>query len=190
MAHAQQSPTVFVDYLAMEEASALRHEYVGGYVHAMTGGSMRHNRIAGNIYSALLQRTAGSGCQAFINDMKLHVRAADSVYYPDVFVHCGSGLAGDLRVVDDATLIVEVSSPSTAGTDRREKLIAYRLLPSLRSYWVVSQDERRVDVHQQSDTGQWTLTVLSDDDDALHAQGVPGAALCLAELYVGTDLAA
>jgi Uma2 family endonuclease len=190
MAHALQRPIDLIDYLAMDEASSLRHEYVGGYVHAMTGGSMRHNRIALNIASALLQRLRGSPCTVFINDMKLRVRAADSVYYPDVFVHCGSGVAGDLRVVDDATLIVEVSSPSTAGTDRREKLIAYRQLPSLRSYWVVSQDERGVEVHARSDAGAWTLALLSDDDDTLHAPGVPGAALRLADLYVGTDLAA
>lgn len=121
MAHAQDRPIDVVDYLAMDEASALRHEYVGGSVHAMTGGSKRHNRIGLNIASALLQRMQGAPCAVFFNDMKLHVQAADSVYYPDVFVHCGSGVA---------------------------------------------------------------------DDERLHAHGVPGTPLRLAELYVGTDLAA
>jgi hypothetical protein len=36
-------------------------------------------------------------CQVFINDRELHIQAADSVYYPDVFVHCGSALAGNTR---------------------------------------------------------------------------------------------
>ena len=95
MAHALHSSIDLLDYLASEDASQIRHEYVGGYVHAMVGGSMRHNRISGNIYSALLQRTASTPCQVFINDMKLHVQAVDSVYYPDVFVLCGVGLAGE-----------------------------------------------------------------------------------------------
>ena len=189
MAHALQGPVDLIDYLAFEDTSEIRHEYVGGYVHAMVGGSMRHNRISGNIYSALLQRTASTPCQAFINDMKLHVQTVDSVYYPDVFVLCGVGLAGERNVASDATLVVEVLSPSTAGTDRREKLAAYRKLPSLRSYWIVSQDERRVESHTRGDDGRWTTTELTDDHALLIAAGIPGVPLRLAELYAGTDVA-
>ena len=188
MAHALQSPVDLTDYLALEDASPVRHEYVGGYAHAMVGGSMRHNRISGNIYSVLLQRTASTPCQVFINDMKLHVQALDSVYYPDVFVLCGIGLAGERKVASDATLVVEVLSPSTSGTDRREKLTVYRKLPGLRSYWIVSQDERRVELHARSDDGHWAMSVLSASDDTLSAVGVPGAPLRLADLYVGTDV--
>ena len=176
------------DYLALDQASDLRHEYVGGYVHAMTGGSMRHNRIAGNIYSALLPRLAGTNCQAFINDIKLHVQAAGSVYYPDVFIYCGSAVAGPQNMVTDATLIVEVLSESTAVIDRREKLAAYQKLPSLRSYWVVSQEEMRIEQHARGADGRWSLTLLTQAADALAAAGVPGAPLALRELYAGTDI--
>lgn len=189
MARALQSPVDLIDYLAFEDTSQIRHEYVGGYVHAMVGGSMRHNRISGNIYSALLQRTASTSCQTFINDMKLHVQTVDSVYYPDVFVLCGVGLAGERNLASDATLVVEVLSPSTAGTDRREKLAAYRKLPGLRSYWIVNQDERRVELHSRGDDGRWATTELTDDQALLSAAGIPGAPLRLAEFYAGTDVA-
>ncbi len=188
MAHALHSSIDLLDYLASEDASQIRHEYVGGYVHAMVGGSMRHNRISGNIYSALLQRTASTPCQVFINDMKLHVQAVDSVYYPDVFVLCGVGLAGERNMASDATLVVEVLSPSTAGTDRREKLVAYRKLAGLRSYWIVSQDERRVELHTCGDDGRWVTMELTDDQALLSVVGIPGAPLRLAELYAGTDV--
>ena len=37
------------DYLASEDGSDIRHEYVGGQLYAMTGSSDRHNLIATNI---------------------------------------------------------------------------------------------------------------------------------------------
>ena len=188
MPQALQALVDLFDYLAFDEASDLRHEYVGGYMHAMTGGSMRHNRIAGNIYSALLPRLAGTRCQAFINDMKLHVQAADSVYYPDVFVYCGGAVAGAQKMVADATLVVEVLSESTAVIDRREKLAAYQKLPSLRSYWVVSQDEARAELHARGPDGRWALAVLTQPGDTLTAAGGPGAPLMLSDLYLGTDV--
>lgn len=188
MAHALPSPVALMDYLALDEVSPLRHEYVGGYVHAMTGGTLRHNRIALNIASALLQRLQGSPCAVFINDTKLRVESADCVYYPDVFVHCGGGDADARRFLPDATLIVEVLSASTAGIDRREKLIAYRQLDSLRGYWIVSQDARGVEVHTRGDDGRWSMVVLTANTDTLSTPGVPGEPLRLADLYTGTDI--
>lgn len=119
MAHSLRAPIHLFDYPAMDEASAVRHEYAAGQIYAMTGGSMRHNRIALNIARLLADRLEATPCQVFINDVKLHVQAADSVYYPDVFVPCGSALASGAKVVHDAALVVEVASESTAEIDRR-----------------------------------------------------------------------
>ena len=93
MAQPLQKPLSLFDYLAFDNGSQDRHEYVGGRIYAMTGGTMRHNRIAGNIFRLLANRFDGSPCQVFINDMKLHVQVTDSVYYPDVFVYYGSSTA-------------------------------------------------------------------------------------------------
>ena len=48
------------DYLAQEEHAEQRHEYVDGWRFAMSGGSLRHNRIAGNLYMKLLQHLDGT----------------------------------------------------------------------------------------------------------------------------------
>lgn len=42
------------EYLAFEETSDIRHEYVGGELYAMSGATRRHNTIALNIASQLL----------------------------------------------------------------------------------------------------------------------------------------
>ena len=174
------------DYLKVEDASPTRHEYVGGRMHAREDSTLRHNRIGGNLARALADRFEGTRCQVFINDMKLHVQAANSVYYPDVLVYCGSSIAGGDKLVQDALLVVEVASESTAGIDRREKLVAYQRLPGLRAYWIVSQTERQVEVHERDATGAWTARAFTAND-ALPV--IDSEALPLQRLYTGTDIA-
>jgi Uma2 family endonuclease len=59
-------PVGLFEYLAFENSSDRRHEYVGGEIHPMTGGTARHNRIAGNIYAAFLRRFDGTACRVFV----------------------------------------------------------------------------------------------------------------------------
>jgi Uma2 family endonuclease len=120
--------------------------------------------------------------------VKLHVQAADCVYYPDVLVHCGSNVADDTKVLQDAALVVEVLNDSTMEIDRREKLAAYRKLPGLRGYWIVSQTEQRVQVHARDATGQWR-TADCGRGDTIAADWLNGEAFAIARLYAGTDIA-
>ena len=126
------------EYLSFEEKSQTKHEYVDGFVFAMTGASARHNIISGNVFSLLRAHVKGSQCRAFIMDMKARVEISNCFYYPDVIVSCGK-LNDEAVVAPDPVLIVEVLSPSTASVDRREKLLAYQQVPSLREYMVVHQ---------------------------------------------------
>jgi Uma2 family endonuclease len=186
MAHALRSPIALFDYLRLEEASATRHEYVGGEIHAMTGGTLRHNRISINVLRALGDHFEGTPCQVFMNDVKLHVQATDSVYYPDVLVYCGSAIADGEKLVDDALLVVEVASDSTISTDRREKRMAYQKLPGLRAYWIISQTERLVEIQTRNADGNWTISEF-EADDSVSLDGVIVASL--GRIYSGTDIA-
>jgi len=185
MAHALPSPLHLCDYLNFEDASSRRHEYLGGRIHATTGGTLRHNRISGNLFRLLSDRFDGTPCQVFMNDVKLHVQAADSVYYPDMLVYCGSSVADSEKMVQDALLIVEVVSESTAGIDRREKRVAYQRLPGLRAYWIVSQTERHVELHERDATGTWTARELTPDDSLPVVDSEP---LPMERLYATTDV--
>ena len=189
MALPLQKPFHLFDYLSFDNGSQERHEYVGGRIYAMTGGTMRHNRISGNIFRILSDRLDGSPCQVFINDMKLHVQAADSVYYPDVFVYCGSGIANNEKVAPDANLVVEVLSESTAAIDRREKLVAYQKLTSLRAYWIVSQTEQLVEVHSRDTEGRWQALAYAMGE-SIPTEWLGAEPVALSRLYVGTDIAA
>ncbi len=137
----------------MEETASVRHEYVGGMVYAQAGATREHVLIAGNIFAGLWNASRGGMCRVYQNDMKLRV-ADDVFYYPDVMVVCQP--PGESRVFETSPcLIVEVASPSTESIDRREKMLAYRKIPTLRAYLIVAQDERRVERHWREESGEW-----------------------------------
>jgi Uma2 family endonuclease len=72
-------------------------------------------------------------------DVKVYIETLNFFYYPDVVVTCDPE-DNDEYFVRRPVLVVEVASPSTFAIDRREKLMAYRKLPSLREYLLLSQD--------------------------------------------------
>lgn len=156
------------EYLQLEQSSEIRHEYLAGQVFAMSGGSKQHNLIAGNIYSRLRSHLRGGSCSVFMADMKVRIQLANQnksiFYYPDVIVSCDPD-DQDRFSLNYPCLIIEVLSPSTELTDRREKLVNYRNLETLQEYVLVSQDEIKVEVYRQDAEGNWSLTILGKNDE-------------------------
>ena len=149
------------EYLEGEPKSPIRHEYIAGAVYAMAGAGERHNRIAGNLFFHLRAACRGKPCGVFMNDMKLRIDDSDSFYYPDVLVTCEPTDTHSLYKKLPC-LLVEVLSPSTETIDRREKLLAYRKLSTLRHYVLVSQDQRWVQWHRRNVQGQWEVFDVQD----------------------------
>jgi Uma2 family endonuclease len=152
------TPLAEEEYLRLEAQSPIKHEYVSGEMFAMTGGTLRHNTIAGNVLVALRGHLRDTPCRVFINDVRLRVAKTNAYYYPDLLVTCArGGQPVDLSAVtvDDPVLVIEVLSPNTEATDRREKLLAYRMLASLSEYVLISQDEARIEIHRRRGDIGW-----------------------------------
>jgi len=143
------------DYLEMEEVSKIRHEYVDGYIYAMAGGSRSHNKIAMNIGSALHQYVKGTACDVYMSDVKLKIAHRRSYYYPDLMLGCSREETNEYFLTQPC-LIIEILSKSTATIDRREKLIAYQSIPSVREYCLIAQNTYRVErYHRLNETELW-----------------------------------
>jgi Uma2 family endonuclease len=163
----EYTPVSEDEYLRLEAQSPIKHEYVYGEMFAMTGGTLRHNTITLNVAAALRSHLRDTPCRAFINDVWVRVEKTHSYYYPDLLVSCARGAQTmDLNgvTVEDPVLVIEVLSPTTEATDRREKLLAYRTIPSLSEYVLVSQDIARVEIHRRRGDIGWERIEYSDQE--------------------------
>lgn len=172
------------DYLAMEEASTIKHEYVDGQIYAMSGASRAHNLIGLNLVRASARsKRFRKPCEVYASDVKVHIASRNAYYYPDLIVTCQR--EEDSHSLDRPCLIVEIASPGTAATDRREKRLAYAALTSLSSYVMIEQDYARITVLRRDGSG-WTEQILGLTDtlvlDCLELD-VP-----VAEVYAGIEL--
>ena len=112
-------------YLAFEETSVERHEYVDGVIHALPGETIKHNQIAGRLYAALLSHADRRGCRVAFEGVKLWIPSLNRYYYPDVMVLCDPRGTDD-KIFQYPCVIAEVFSPGTEA----------KLLPSLKSeFW-------------------------------------------------------
>lgn len=140
------------DYLAGELISPVKHEYLGGIVHAMSGARVAHNRIATNTLVALGTRLRGKPCEPFNSDMKVRIRLPTQVrfYYPDISVVCRPNPPQD-SFHDEPVVLIEVLSRSTRRTDDGEKKDAYLTIPSLSAYLLIEQDLPAVVVYRRTE---------------------------------------
>src|SRR6185437_5690014 len=150
------------EYLRYEQSSEQKHEYVSGYVFAMTGARQAHEIVCGNLFSLVRTHLRGSGCRAFQSNMKVKIATADIFYYPDLVVTC-EPYEPESVMVQKPCLIGEVHSPSTKHIDRREKLVAYTQIESLREYLMVSPNKYRIELVRKNADGEWESTVYGKD---------------------------
>jgi Uma2 family endonuclease len=156
------------EYLALEERATFKHEYLDGVIYAwqghvpegMAGGTRAHNKLCQNLLLAFRQHLRGSPCEVYITDVRLHVRARDAYFYPDLAVTCSpadrSTDSAEASVFREPCLIVEVLSDSTEVFDRGEKFAAYKQIPTFEEYLLVSARGRRMEVFRRQPAGTWT----------------------------------
>jgi Uma2 family endonuclease len=174
------------DYLEGELNSPVKHEYLGGNVHAMAGAQNVHNRIAGSTFLALASRLRGKKCEPFNSDTKVRVRLPNQLrfYYPDLQVVCDPNPPDD-SFQDRPVVIVEVLSESTRRVDESEKLDAYLTIPTLEAYLLIDATHPCVVVHQRTDSG-FKRVVYGTLEHAIKLDYI-GVELPLAEIYERVD---
>jgi len=136
------------EYLAGEEISAIKHEFVDGEIYAMSGASKNHERIAGNIFVRLHSHLQNSSCEPFSSDVK--VKVDDNFFYPDAMVVCDDKTDHDYYT-ESPTIVVEVLSKSTRRYDETVKRLAYQSISTLQEYILIEQDFVDVEVCRRSD---------------------------------------
>jgi Uma2 family endonuclease len=177
------------EYLAIDRAAEVRSEFFDGEMFAMSGGSMRHARLQGNIYFELHNALRGRDCEAFGSDFRVRVSPGRMYTYPDVTVVCGDPLLADERqdILLNPAVIFEVLSPTTEHYDRGPKFQYYRGIESLTDYILVDQNQIRIEQYTRKDANTWTLRDYQRPEEELRIDSI-GVSLALARIYDRIEL--
>jgi Uma2 family endonuclease len=180
-------PVSVAEYLADEELSDVRHEYVGGSVHAMAGGNNRHGAISTNALLALGPQLRGKPCRPYNSDTRVRIEFPDHTrfYYPDAMVVCRPNPPTD-HFHEQPVLVAEVFSESTRRIDLGEKRDAYLTISSLKVLLLVEPDTPEVIVHRRKPDGGFAVEIYRGLDAVIPLPEID-AALPLADLYERVD---
>ena len=172
----------FFDWAQAQEE---RYEFDGFQPVAMTGGTANHSRIIRNLHVALSARLGDTGCEALGPDAGI-ATVGSAVRYPDALVTCAK-FPGTALLVPGAVVVFEVLSPTSDRTDRIDKVLEYRTVPSIRRYVILEHLDIGLTVFSRADgTADWTATALTADKTL----DMPelGIAVPVQEFYKGVDL--
>ena len=171
-------------FLAWLQGREGRFELVGGRVLMMTGGTMAHGLIAGNVFQMLRARLDRK-TWAVLTEFGVDV-GPGSIRYPDVVVVDRSGTrAKDLTTTAPA-FILELLSPSTSAIDLRDKAIEYMRLSSVAANLILSQDEIKAWVYAKGSADYLRPDVI-DRADASISVAALGIDLPLSEIYADVE---
>jgi Uma2 family endonuclease len=176
------------EYLGGEENSTVKHEFLGGTVHAMAGATNHHNVVAGNGFGLLFGMLRGKPCQPFNSATKVRIEFPDHTrfYYPDAMVVCHANPPTE-QFQDQPVLIIEVLSDSTRRADLGEKRDAYLTIPSLKVLLFVEPEQPLVILHRRKPEGGFAIEAHAGLDALIPLPEIEGC-LPLAALYERVDL--
>lgn len=153
-----------------------REELINGKVVAMSPRpSVNHNRVASNIFWLFENYLRNRKCTAFADGTDVYL-AEDDRFIPDVMIVCDPDKIKSDGVHGAPDLVVEVLSPGTMRNDRTHKKDMYARC-GVREYWLVSPDEKSVEVYRTDGTEfilhdvyvlhpGWMLAKMSDEERA------------------------
>jgi Uma2 family endonuclease len=173
----------FQDYLAVEEISTVRHEFLAGEIYAMAGGSVLHAALSAAVLASLHAQLAGR-CRVYSSDLRIRVRSTGLASYPDVTIVCGTVETDpeSAGTVVNPTAVVEVLSPGTIDYDLGEKFEHYRQIPSLKAVVYLWQDRRQIEIRERMTEGAWRPGRLAGTGETATIEGL-GCGLGVDALY-------
>lgn len=173
-------------YLAYEQETGIRHEYIDGEIFAMAGGSDIHSEIALNCITELTPQLRAKNCRRFGSDMKVKISATKYIY-PDFSIVCGESHFSDeaRTMLVNPTLVAEVTSPGSKSYDKTTKADFYRSLASVQAYLIIDQERPYIQLYTRQGKG-WFFQEFQSLDEKIELEAID-CTLPLLEIYRDID---
>jgi Uma2 family endonuclease len=151
-------------YFLFEEKSEMKHELIEGNLYEMSGVSIFHNDIVGNLY--LLFRSLLASTEWKVAFEAFKVKTPDeNFFYPDVVVFPSTSV--EKYFTNGPVLISEVLSDATRKFDLADKFIQYRKIESLQYYLCVEPEQQVVIFYYKQENGEWITETFTKDEQLI-----------------------
>lgn len=176
------------EYLAQEEVAEFRSEYRDGEIVSMTGASINHNQIAGNVYAFLKFMLRKTDIKPYIGDLRLWIPQYRQYTYPDVFLIQGQPIFQERRTdtITNPCLIVEVLSKSTKDYDHTDKFRYYRSIAELQEYVLINQYKIEIEHYTKADGNSWLFRAYEGSTDNIVFASI-NLEMTIADIYENVE---
>ena len=177
------------DVLTWDEQE--RAELIEGALVMMAPPSRIHQKISAELGRQLGNYLEGKRCEVYAAPfaVRLFERAGDrpedvdTMVEPDLAVVCDPEKLDERGCKGAPDLIVEVLSPSTQRHDRLTKYNLYERA-GVREYWIVSPEERTVQVSVLQSDGRYRVVELYTSGDVAKVNVLEGCFLELSKVWL------
>ncbi len=147
----KESRYTLADALTWDEHECI--ELIDGAPVMMAPPSRAHQEISGALFAQLHNYLEGKKCRVYAAPFAVRLferpgdrpEGVDTLVEPDLSVVCDTDKLDDIGCKGAPDLIIEILSPSTQRHDRLTKYNLYERA-GVPEYWIVSPDERTVQV--------------------------------------------
>jgi Uma2 family endonuclease len=155
------------EYILLDEASDIRHEFINGQLYDMSGTSDLHNEIVGNLYFYLRNVLKESTEKIYFENVKCKIQGEEYYTYPDVFITNNESDHENKYVKQHPSLIIEVLSDSTRKYDSVDKFIQYQKIDSLQYYILVEPEVFSVHCFSKEENGEWQASIFTKLEEVI-----------------------
>lgn len=176
------------EYLEMERASDVKHEYYQGEIFAMAGAGTSHNVIFSNVFVRAGIQLLNKPCRPYGSDMRINIPENTLYTYPDISIICGDPITKDEKK-DTAllpTIIIEILSKSTRDYDLGTKFELYRDIPTLKEYILIDSENIGVKTFRINEHNHWELEEFKSLQEIVMIPTV-GVSLAMQDIYNGVS---
>ena len=162
-ARVEKQRYTYDDYCSWQDDK--RWELIDGVPYAMSAPTVRHQRIAGRLFTKFFIFLDGKPCEAFIAPLDVILNPEGEkniVVQPDIIVVCDSSKLDDKACRGTPDLIIEILSPSTSSIDTVVKFNRYQEA-GVKEYWIVNPESNWIQVFRLND-GVYNAHTYGEED--------------------------
>jgi Uma2 family endonuclease len=179
----------YADYITWPENE--RWEIIDGVPYMQSAPKWQHQSISCEIHRQISNYLIGKPCRVFASPFDLCLAECNesdneisNIIQPDIVVVCDETKLRKTGYFGVPTLIIEISSPSTARQDRVVKFNKYEKA-SVKEYWIVEPDGKYINVFTLQENKRYGRPEAYTEEDKVQLFVFPDLKIDLKPVFDG-----